>query len=70
VRRGARRGAAMAAFQRPAAPLAFSEPSGVPARKTMPDWAMEPTDDKAAGIGALRAIATRAGATTMRWAHR
>lgn len=55
----------MAAFQRPAAALAFAEPSGVPAWKTMPAWAVVPTGDKAAGSDVLRTMATRADATTI-----
>jgi len=54
--------AAMSAFQRPAAELAFSEKCGVPAWKTLPSWAVVPTGDKAAGTDVLRTMATRAGA--------
>jgi pimeloyl-ACP methyl ester carboxylesterase len=54
--------AVMAAFQRPAAAIAFSEPSGVPAWKTLPSWAVVPTGDKAAGTDVLHTMATRAGA--------
>jgi pimeloyl-ACP methyl ester carboxylesterase len=53
----------MAATQRPAAELAFSEPSGVPAWKTLPSWAVVATGDKAAGSDVIRAMARRAGAT-------
>ena len=55
--------AIMAAAQRPAAELAFSEPSGVPAWKTLPSWAVVATGDKAAGSDVIRAMAKRAGAT-------
>jgi hypothetical protein len=55
--------AIMAATQRPVAELAFSEPSGVPAWKTLPSWAVVATGDKAAGSDVIRAMAKRAGAT-------
>src|SRR5216683_2987153 len=55
--------AVMAATQRPAAELAFSEPSGVPAWKTLPSWAVVATGDKAAGSDVIRSMAKRAGAT-------
>jgi len=55
--------AIMAATQRPVAELAFSEPSGVPAWKTLPSWAVVATGDKAAGSDVIRAMARRAGAT-------
>jgi pimeloyl-ACP methyl ester carboxylesterase len=56
--------AAMAATQRPVAELAFSEPSGAPAWKKLPSWAVVPTGDKAAGADVVRSMAERAGATT------
>ena len=52
----------MAATQRPAAELAFSEPAGVPAWKTLPSWAVVASGDKAAGADVIRAMARRAGA--------
>jgi len=55
--------AIMAATQRPVAQLAFSEPSGVPAWKTLPSWAVVATGDKAAGSDVIRSMAKRAGAT-------
>ncbi len=55
--------AVMAATQRPVAELAFSEPTGVPAWKNLPSWAVVPTGDKAAGTDVLRSMAERAGAT-------
>jgi pimeloyl-ACP methyl ester carboxylesterase len=55
--------ALMAATQRPAAELAFSEPSGVPAWKTLPAWTVVATGDKAAGSDVIRSMAERAGAT-------
>jgi pimeloyl-ACP methyl ester carboxylesterase len=55
--------AVMAATQRPVAELAFSTPSGAPAWKTLPSWAVVPTGDKAAGSDVVRSMAERAGAT-------
>jgi hypothetical protein len=52
----------MAATQRPISGLAFSEPSGVPAWKNLPSWAVVPTGDKAVGSDALRSMAVRAQA--------
>ena len=54
--------ALMAATQRPAAELAFSEPSGPPAWKNLPTWAVVATGDKAAGADVIRSEAQRAGA--------
>src|SRR5215467_1866255 len=59
----AEQAALLAATQRPAAELAFSEPSGVPAWKTLPSWTVVATGDKAAGSDVVRAMAKRAGAT-------
>lgn len=55
--------ALIAATQRPVAELAFSEPSGVPAWKTLPAWTVVATGDKAAGSDVIRSMAERAGAT-------
>ncbi len=55
--------AVIAATQRPIAELAFSEPSGVPAWKALPAWAVVPTGDKAVGADVVRSMAERAGAT-------
>ncbi len=55
--------ALMAATQRPAAELAFSEPSGPPAWKSRPVWTVVATGDKAAGADVIRSMAERAGAT-------
>ena len=55
--------AVMAATQRPVAELAFSEPSGTPAWKTLPSWAAVPKGDRAAGTDVVRSMAERAGAT-------
>ena len=49
-------------IQRPVADLAFGEPSGVPAWKTLPSWAVVATKDRAAGTDVVRAHAQRAGA--------
>jgi pimeloyl-ACP methyl ester carboxylesterase len=59
----AEQAAVMAATQRPVAELAFTEPSGVPAWKSLPSWAVVATGDKAAGTDVIRAMARRAGAT-------
>jgi pimeloyl-ACP methyl ester carboxylesterase len=55
--------AVMAATQRPVAELAFGEPTGEPAWKSLPSWAVVPTGDKAAGSDVVRSMAERAGAT-------
>ena len=55
--------AVMAATQRPVAELAFSEPSGPPAWKSLPSWTVVATGDKAAGADLIRSMAERAGAT-------
>jgi pimeloyl-ACP methyl ester carboxylesterase len=54
--------AVMAAAQRPVSELAFSEPSGIPAWKTLPCWTVVATGDKAAGADVIRSMAERAGA--------
>ena len=54
--------ALMAATQRPASELAFTEPSGPPAWKSLPSWAVVATGDKAAGTDVIRSEAERAGA--------
>ena len=59
----AEQAALMAATQRPVAEGAFSEPSGRPAWRTLPSWAVVATGDKAAGSDVIRAMASRAGAT-------
>jgi pimeloyl-ACP methyl ester carboxylesterase len=48
--------------QRPVADLAFGEPSGAPAWKKLPSWAVVATSDRAAGTDVVRAHAERAGA--------
>src|SRR3989441_3065724 len=59
----AEQAAIMAATQRPVAELAFSEPAGAPAWKSLPSWAVVATGDKAAGSDVIRSMAKRAGAT-------
>jgi pimeloyl-ACP methyl ester carboxylesterase len=54
--------ALIGATQRPVAELAFSEPSGPPAWKDRPSWAVVATGDRAAGIDVTRSMAERAGA--------
>jgi pimeloyl-ACP methyl ester carboxylesterase len=53
----------IAAVQRPVAELAFGEPSGPPAWKEKPCWAVVATGDKAAGTDVVRSMAERAGAS-------
>ena len=55
--------ALMGATQRPVAEAAFSEPSGPPAWRHLPSWAVVATGDKAAGADVIRSMAVRAGAT-------
>jgi pimeloyl-ACP methyl ester carboxylesterase len=55
--------AVLAATQRPVAETAFSEPTGKPAWKDRPSWAVVATGDKAAGADVVRSMAKRAGAT-------
>ncbi|HVN61368.1 MAG TPA: alpha/beta hydrolase [Gaiellaceae bacterium] len=55
--------AVMAATQRPVAESAFSEPSGPPAWKSLPVWAVVAIGDIAAGADVIRSMAERAGAT-------
>jgi hypothetical protein len=52
----------IAATQRPLAELAFTEPSGAPAWKDLPSWAVVALSDKAAGTDLVRSMAERAGA--------
>jgi pimeloyl-ACP methyl ester carboxylesterase len=58
----AAQGALIVATQRPVAELGFSEPSGPPAWKKLPSWAVVATGDKAAGADVTRSMAERAGA--------
>jgi pimeloyl-ACP methyl ester carboxylesterase len=59
----AERTAVMPATQRPVAELAFSEPNGVPAWKTLPSWAVVAIGHKAAGTDVIRSMAERDKAT-------
>jgi pimeloyl-ACP methyl ester carboxylesterase len=59
----AEQAAVMAATQRPVAELGFSEPTGKPAWKHLPSWAVVATGDRAAGADLVRSMAERAGAT-------
>ena len=54
--------AVLAATQRPVSELAFSEPSGPPAWKSLPSWTVLASPDKAAGTDVVRSMAERAGA--------
>jgi pimeloyl-ACP methyl ester carboxylesterase len=49
--------------QRPASVVAFGEPSGKPAWRSLPSWAVVATGDKAAGSDVVLRMARRAGAT-------
>jgi hypothetical protein len=59
----ARQAAVIAATQRPVSELAFTEPSGPPAWKSLPSWTVIASSDKAAGTDVVRSMAERAGAT-------
>jgi pimeloyl-ACP methyl ester carboxylesterase len=54
--------AVMAASQRPIAAAAFSDPSGQPAWKRLPSWAVVATGDKTIGADLVGSMARRAGA--------
>ena len=51
------------ASQRPASLVANVTPSGAPAWKTLPSWAVIGTDDRVIPIDVLRRMAERAGST-------
>jgi pimeloyl-ACP methyl ester carboxylesterase len=57
--------ATMAATQRPAALAAFGTPSGVPGWKSIPTWYMVAKQDRTIPPVAERAMAARAGSTTV-----
>jgi pimeloyl-ACP methyl ester carboxylesterase len=57
-----REAALIGVIQRPASELAFTEPSGPAAWKSLPSWAVVATGDKAAGTDVVRSMAERAGA--------
>ena len=59
--------ALMAATQRPLSELMFSEPTGVPAWKDLPSWAVVSSGDKVVGTDAVRSMAERAGLRSPRW---
>jgi len=59
----AERTALMAASQRPLAAAAFTEPSGPPAWKTIPTWALVATEDNTIGTANTRFMAQRAAPT-------
>jgi pimeloyl-ACP methyl ester carboxylesterase len=59
----AEQAAVLAVIQRPVAELAFSEPNGRPAWKSLPSWAVVATQDRAAGTDIVRSMAERARAT-------
>jgi pimeloyl-ACP methyl ester carboxylesterase len=52
----------MSATQRPIAAAGFGEPSGPPAWRRLPSWAVVATGDKAAGSDVVMSMARRAGA--------
>jgi pimeloyl-ACP methyl ester carboxylesterase len=54
--------AIIGAIQRPISERAFTEPSGAPAWRSLPSWAVVATGDRAAGTDVVRAHAERAGA--------
>jgi pimeloyl-ACP methyl ester carboxylesterase len=56
---------AMAVSQRPGGEAGFGEPSGPAGWKTLPSWAVIATADLTIGVTGLRAMAGRAGATTV-----
>jgi len=53
----------IAASQRPASLVANVTPSGAPAWKTLPSWAVIGTDDRVIPVDVLRRMAERAGST-------
>ncbi|MCZ2839616.1 alpha/beta fold hydrolase [Modestobacter sp. VKM Ac-2985] len=61
----ARTAAVLAAGQRPVSLAAFGEPSGVPAWATIPSWYLVASRDRAIPPSAERAMAARAGSTTV-----
>src|SRR4051795_347870 len=58
----AQQAAVMAATQRPVSELAFTEPSGPPAWKSLPSWTGRASPYRGAGPGVGRPMAERAGA--------
>ncbi len=62
----AREAAVVAAVQRPIALHALVEPSGVPAWRTIPSWALVGTDDRVTTPAEQEFMATRANAHTVK----
>jgi pimeloyl-ACP methyl ester carboxylesterase len=62
----AKQAAVIAATQRPATARAFNTPSGVPAWKTIPSWALIGNQDRSLSPLAEQFMAERAGATIVR----
>ena len=58
-------GAVMAVAQRPASLASLVAPSGPPAWKSVPSWYVVATQDRIIPPGAERAMAARAGSTTI-----
>ncbi|GEL98281.1 alpha/beta fold hydrolase [Cellulomonas terrae] len=58
-------GAIMAVSQRPAALATLGEPSGPPAWRTLPSWYLVASQDRVIPPAAERAMAARAGSTTV-----
>jgi pimeloyl-ACP methyl ester carboxylesterase len=54
--------AVMAATQRPIGEAAFTDPSGPPAWRRLPSWAVVATGDRTIGTDLVRSMAQRAGA--------
>ncbi|KQR17460.1 alpha/beta fold hydrolase [Cellulomonas sp. Leaf334] len=61
----AEEGAIMAVSQRPAALATLGEPSGPPAWRTLPSWYLVASQDRVIPPAAERAMAARAGSTTV-----
>jgi pimeloyl-ACP methyl ester carboxylesterase len=62
----AKQAAVLFAEQRPGAAAQFSEPSGDPAWKTIPSWALIGTDDQVIPVALQEMFTERAGATVTR----
>jgi pimeloyl-ACP methyl ester carboxylesterase len=58
--------AVLAAMQRPAAPAQFTEPSGPPAWKTTPSWALIGTEDRVIPLALQEEMTGRAGSQVTR----
>jgi pimeloyl-ACP methyl ester carboxylesterase len=64
-----RQAAVMSATQRPIAAAGFGEPSGPPAWRRLPSWAVVATGDKAAGSDVVMSMARRAQITEVDASH-